>query len=89
MKKWWVKLLLVLGVVLLALAILITTSSVHSKNTVERYKDQLRAAGEKLDFNELLPAHIDPDSPPRLIRAVRGVGYAFTPTVEVVDPTSL
>lgn len=30
----------------------------------------------------------DLDSPPRLIRAVRGVGYAFTPTVEVVDPTS-
>jgi two-component system OmpR family response regulator len=30
----------------------------------------------------------DLGSPPRLIRAVRGVGYAFTPTVEVVDPKS-
>jgi carbonic anhydrase len=30
----------------------------------------------------------DLGSPPRLIRAVRGVGYAFTPRVEVVDPKS-
>jgi hypothetical protein len=61
MKKWWVKLLLVLGVVVLALAVLITTSSVHSKNAVERYKDQLRAAGEKMDFKDLIPPHVDPN----------------------------
>ena len=30
----------------------------------------------------------DLGNPPRLIRAVRGVGYAFTPAVEIVDPKS-
>ena len=61
MKKWWVKLLLVLAAVVLVIAVLVTTSSVHSKNAVDRYKDQLRAAGEKLDLNQLLPSHVDPD----------------------------
>jgi two-component system OmpR family response regulator len=28
----------------------------------------------------------DDDNPPRLIRAVRGVGYIFTPSVEALDP---
>jgi hypothetical protein len=61
MKKWWVKLLLVLAAVVLVLAVLVATSSVHSKSAVERYKDQLRAAGENLDLKELLPPHVDSD----------------------------
>jgi two-component system OmpR family response regulator len=28
----------------------------------------------------------DDDDPPRLIKAVRGVGYIFTPSVEPLDP---
>jgi len=61
MKKWWVKLLLVFATVVLVLLVLVVTSSVHSKNAVDRYKDQLRAAGEKLDLKDVLPPHADPD----------------------------
>ena len=61
MKKWWVKLLLFLAAVGLILLALVATSGIHSKNAVERYRDQLRAAGEKLDFNEVIPPHTDPD----------------------------
>jgi hypothetical protein len=61
MKRWWVKLLLVLAAVLLLASAWLATSSVHSKSAVERYKDQLRAAGEKLDAKELIPPHIDPE----------------------------
>ena len=61
MKKWWVKLLVVLAVIVLVIAAVIATTSIHSKNAVERYKDQLRAAGENLDLKELLPPHVDSD----------------------------
>jgi hypothetical protein len=61
MKKWWVKLLVALAAVVLVIAVLVVISSAHSKNSVERYKDQLRAAGEKLDLKDLLPPHVNPD----------------------------
>lgn len=60
LKKWWVKLLLALAALVLVLAILLATSSVRSKNAVERYKDQLRAAGEKLDLKDVIPPRVDP-----------------------------
>lgn len=59
MKKWWVKLLIFLAAVVLVLAVLVATSGVHSKNAVDRYKDQLRATGEKLNFEEVIPPHVD------------------------------
>jgi len=61
MKKWWVKLLLAIAAVVILLAVWLSLSSVHSKNGVERYKDQLRAAGEKLELNDVLPPPVDPD----------------------------
>jgi len=59
LKKWWVKLLLLLAAIVLGLAIVLVTSSVHSKSAVERYKDKLRAAGEKLDLNDVIPPRPD------------------------------
>ncbi len=61
MKKWWIKLLLAIAVVVVLFAVWLSVSSVHSKSAVERYRDQLRAAGEKLEFNDVLPPHVDPD----------------------------
>jgi hypothetical protein len=59
MKKWWVKLLLALAAVVLVTSLLVMISGAHSKNAVERYKDQLRAAGEKLELKDLIPPRID------------------------------
>lgn len=59
MKKWWVKLLLGLGVILLILATWVLSLSIHSKNSVDQYKDQLRAAGEKLSIEQLIPPRPD------------------------------
>ncbi|HWC61761.1 MAG TPA: hypothetical protein VHC44_18880 [Verrucomicrobiae bacterium] len=61
MKKWWIKILVALATVSLVIFFLVATSSVHSRNAVDRYKDQLRAAGEKLDFNDVIPPRVDPD----------------------------
>ena len=61
MKKRWVKLLLVLATVLAVLCLRFLISSVHSKDAVNRYKEKLRAAGEILDSNELIPPHVDPE----------------------------
>lgn len=61
MKRWWVKPVLFLGAILLALSTLLLSSRVRSKNAVERYKDELRAKGEKLNVNELTPPRVDPE----------------------------
>jgi hypothetical protein len=61
MKKWWVKFLVGVGLILLAIAVWLSTSGLHSKNAVEHYKDQLRAAGEKLNIDELVPPRADPE----------------------------
>ena len=61
MKKWWIKLLLAIAVVVVLIAAWLSISSVHSKSAVEHYRDQLRAAGEKLELNDVLPPHVDPD----------------------------
>jgi hypothetical protein len=61
MKKWWVKLLLGLGAILLVLLAWLLSSSVHSKSAVDQYKDKLRAGGEKLDVEDLIPPPPDPD----------------------------
>lgn len=61
MKKWWAKVLLGLGVVLLVLWVMLLTSSIHSKSALDQYKDQLRAAGEKLNIDELLPPPVEPE----------------------------
>lgn len=59
MKKFWIKLLLFLAAVVLVIAVVVATSSVHSKDAVERYKDQLRAAGEKMDLKDIIPSHVE------------------------------
>lgn len=61
MKKWWVKLLIVLAAVVALISLAVGISGAHSKNAVERYKDQLRAAGEKLDLKDLVPSPVDSD----------------------------
>lgn len=55
MKKWWAKLLAVLALLLVVLCAIFLTSSVHNKSDLEKYKDQLRAAGEKLNVTDLAP----------------------------------
>ena len=62
MKKWWLKLLLVVAVVLVVLLTWLSISSVHSKNDIDRYKERLRAAGEKLTVDELIPPRASPES---------------------------
>jgi hypothetical protein len=61
MKKWWVKLLLAVAAILLILCAWLFNSGAHSKNAVERYKDQLRASGEKLNLDEFIPPRADAD----------------------------
>jgi len=60
-KRWWVKLRLGLGVILLVLLAWLLASSIYPKNGVERYKDQLRASGEKLTIDELVPPRVPPE----------------------------
>jgi len=48
MKKLLVKLLLVLAAILVLFSLCLLISSLHSKSAVNRYKEKLRAAGEKL-----------------------------------------
>lgn len=55
MKKWWVKSLAVLGLLLVVFCAMLLMSSVHNKSDLEKYKAQLRAAGEKLNVMELAP----------------------------------
>ncbi len=50
-KRWWVRSILGLGAILLAIGAILLVSHFHSKKSVERYKDQLRAAGEKLSIS--------------------------------------
>jgi len=54
-------LLLGFGAILLVLLAWLLSSSIHSKSAVDRYKDKLRAAGEKLDVKDLIPPRPDPD----------------------------
>lgn len=61
MKNWWVKIVLGFAAILLVLAASLLTSHLQSKSAVERYKDQLRAEGEKLTVDELLPPKADPE----------------------------
>ncbi len=59
MKKWWVKLLVVFAVILLALFAWFLTSGSDSKTKVEQYRNQLLAAGEKLNIDDFIPPHAD------------------------------
>lgn len=61
MKSKWIKIFLVFTAILLVLITWLLSSHAHSKNAVDRYKDQLRAAGEKLTIEELLPPRVDPE----------------------------
>jgi len=61
MKKWWVKLLLVLVFILLALSTWFIGSGTQSRDMVERYRKQLLAAGERLDIDAFTPPRVDPD----------------------------
>lgn len=60
MKKWWLKLLLFLAVVLVMVVTLFSISSIHFKSAIDRCKEQLRAAGEKTTIGELAPSAISP-----------------------------
>lgn len=61
MKSKWVKIILVLAAILLVLTTFLLSSHAHSKSAVDRYKGQLRAAGEKLNVDDLLPPRVDPE----------------------------
>jgi hypothetical protein len=58
MKKWWVKLLIGLAVILLPIGILLFTSGNDSKKRVEQYRNHLLAAGEKLSVDDYIPARV-------------------------------
>lgn len=59
MKKWWVKLLVVFAVILLVLFAGFLYSGSDSKSKVEQYRNQLLAAGEKLNIDDFIPPHAD------------------------------
>lgn len=71
MKKWWVKALVALGVLMVALWLSFLGSSVKSKNDVERYKEQLRSAGEKLELRAVIP-----ERAPEHLNAAADFNYA-------------
>ncbi len=50
------------AIVLVVFLTWLSISSVHSKNDVERYKERLRVAGEKLTVEELVPPRVSPES---------------------------
>ncbi len=62
MKKLWLKVIIGFATILIVLGGTLLISHFHSKNAVARYKDQLRASGEKLRIDELLPPHVDPEN---------------------------
>lgn len=62
MKHWWVKALVVVTALIVLVSLSFLGLSVRAKNEVERYKDQLRAAGEKLDIEDLIPKLIPAES---------------------------
>lgn len=59
--KRWLKIFLVLAVILGWPSLWLLVSHVMAKRAVERYKAQLRAAGEKLTIDELLSTRIPAD----------------------------
>jgi hypothetical protein len=59
-KKWLVPLFALAGVLLVACLTLLSRAS-QSRDSVEAYKDRLRAAGEELDPRKLAPPLPDPD----------------------------
>lgn len=61
MKSKWVKIILPVFAITLVLATWLLASRSHSKSAVDLYKAQLRAAGEKLNIDELLPPPVDPE----------------------------
>jgi hypothetical protein len=61
MKRWWVKLLLVLVFILLALGSWFIGAGTQSQGSLEHYRKQLLAAGEKLDIDAFIPPRVDPD----------------------------
>jgi hypothetical protein len=78
MKTWWVKVLIGLGVLVIFLWLSFLGSGVRSKNVVERYKDQLQAAGEKLELEEVLPpASIELNGVPLFNEASRHFSSSF------------
>lgn len=91
MKKWWVKLLVFLAAVVVLISVVIGMSSAHSKNTVERYKDQLRAAGEKLDFKDFAFPDSDPNQNGRdlLEQAFNSMGPLSTGLVSSNPPAAM
>jgi hypothetical protein len=60
MKRWLKTLLLVVAIFLLP-TLWVVISHVRAKHALERYKAQLRAAGEKLTVDESLPPRIPPE----------------------------
>jgi hypothetical protein len=59
--KRWLKTLLILAVIFLLPTIWLIMSHHYAKTAVDRYKAQLRAAGEKLTVDELLPPSFPPE----------------------------
>src|ERR1051325_8938254 len=61
MKCRWKILVFVLAAIVIALCLLLVIPAALSRGAVARYKNQLRAAGEKLDWKELVSPPADPD----------------------------
>jgi hypothetical protein len=59
--KRWLKTLLILVAIFLLPTLWLVVSHFVSKHALEHYKAQLRAAGEKLTIDELLPPRIPPE----------------------------
>jgi hypothetical protein len=55
------KAVLILGVLVVACVLIGYTIHLQSTNALEDYRKQLRAAGEKLDVNELIPPRVPPE----------------------------
>ncbi len=61
-KPWWARFILGLAAILLAIGAILLVFHFRSKSSVERYKNQLRAQGEKLNIGDLLFPRAEPEN---------------------------
>ena len=92
MKKHWRRsLFFALGGLIVVVWIGLLAWGFRSKTSVEEYKAQLRAAGEKLDVKELIPPPVPPEQNAANIfrEATKYLGLAGESTLETNPPSAM
>lgn len=61
MKRPWIKIGLAVAAVSAIVAMYLLVSLTQTRNSVDEYREQLRAAGERLELREVIPARLPPE----------------------------